>query len=185
MTDVFLPLGLSAGCSCPRTILPPDLLLAGFWWHTDLESHALGGDPAKCSHPLPHSVLFTNPPLLTFPWHLALWITSCSIKLLTFVHLAFSQSKECTNAFEFLICFLFCLFLCRKAFQYWQDPFHLLKMQNHCVAVIDFFIFFFGFHLIKFVQRMRKALYHPREKRVSHTWLQSLWVTTSLRQRQA
>ena len=60
----------------------------------------------------------------------------------------------------------------------------ITKVQNHCtfVAVINFF---FGFHLIKFVQRMRKVLYHPQEKQVSHTWLQSLWVTTSLRHRQA
>ena len=35
------------------------------------------------------------------------------------------------------------------------------------------------------MQRMRKGLYHPQEKQVSHTWLPSFWVTTSLGLRQA
>lgn len=35
------------------------------------------------------------------------------------------------------------------------------------------------------MQRIRKGLYHPQEKQVSHTWLPSFWVTTSLGLRQA
>lgn len=76
---------------------------------------------------------------------------------------------------------VYCLYCVGKAFKHQQTPFTCWKMQNHCVAVTNFF----GFHLIKFVRRMKEGLYHPREKQVPHTWLQSLWVTTSLRHRRA
>lgn len=81
-----------------------------------------------------------------------------------------------------MICLLFIAISVQKSLQICKPAFACWKMQNHCVAVINFF---FCFHLIKFVQRMRKGFYHPQEKQVSHTWLPSFWVTTSLGLRQA
>lgn len=126
--------------------------------------------------------LSTSPLFFFYSQHLALWVMSWSIKMLTCVPHAFcfSESKEFIDAFEFLICLLFIAFSIQKSF---QTLLTCWNMQSRCAALIS--IIYFGFCLIKCVQRMRKGLYHPREKQVSHTWLQSLWITTSLRHRQA
>lgn len=57
----------------------------------------------------------------------------------------FSQSKEFTNAFEFLICLLLIVFSVQKSFQKPTKPLSLVekcKIQNHCAAVIN--VVFFG-----------------------------------------
>lgn len=69
------------------------------------------------------SSLFCSP-------HLALWVMSCSIKILTFVNHAFcfSQSKERTSAFEFLIRLLLIAFSVQKSFQTPTKPFSLVEI---------------------------------------------------------
>lgn len=135
MTNLLLPQGLCAGCSpClnhSSSIPSPGQCFMAC--RSPFECHLLSGSFLMA--PLNPSLFFLFSVTLYQALHFFCFIALGPVNyelLNKDVHFMshvfwFSQNKEITNAFEFLMCLLFIAISGKKIFKHQQNPFHLLK----------------------------------------------------------